>query len=170
MFYYTTMFKPLPRKFYARNTVKVAKDLLGKYIVYKNQIYKITETEAYCGTKDAACHASWRKRISCENLWGPPGYLYVYLTYGIHYMLNIVTEKDNYPAAVLIRGTNGVNGPGRLTKFLKVDKSWDGRDITTGDFFIANSKNKPKYVATLRIGVSYAGPWAKKLWRFVITK
>jgi DNA-3-methyladenine glycosylase len=162
------MFKPLSRKFYARNTVKVAKDLLGKYLVYKKQIYIITETEAYCGIKDKACHASWRKRTSCENLWGQPGHLYVYLTYGIHYMLNIVTEKENYPAAVLIRGIDKVNGPGRLTKFLKIDKSFDGKDITKGDLFICESGLKPKFKTTTRIGVDYGGVWKDKLWRFVI--
>ncbi|MEK7565476.1 MAG: DNA-3-methyladenine glycosylase [Patescibacteria group bacterium] len=160
--------RPLPREFYARKTVKVAKELLGKYLVYKNKAWIITETEAYCGMKDKACHASWRKRASCEHLWGRPGHLYVYLTYGIHYMLNIVTEKNNYPAAVLIRGVDKINGPGRLTKFLKINKSFDGMDITCGDFFIAGSGQKPKSIATPRIGVAYAGVWAKKLWRFVV--
>lgn len=160
--------KPLPRQFYARNTVKVAKELLGKYLIYKGQMHKITETEAYCGIKDKACHASWRKRMSCENLWGPPGHLYVYLTYGIHYMLNIVTEKNNYPAAVLIRSIDKINGPGRVTKFLKIDKSWDGLDITKGIFFVTDIGERPKYTAAPRIGVNYAGPWAKKLWRFVV--
>jgi DNA-3-methyladenine glycosylase len=160
--------KPLPREFYARETVTVAKELLGKYLVYNRQILKITETEAYCGTRDKACHGAWRRKESCESLWGAPGHLYVYLTYGLYYMLNIVTEKESYPAAVLIRGTDKINGPGKLTKFLKIDKSWDGRDITRGDFFLADLGEKPKFKATPRIGVDYAGPWAKKLWRFVI--
>lgn len=155
------MKKPLPRKFYARKTVQVAKDLLGKYLVFKNKAYVITETEAYCGPKDKACHGSWRQRKSCEHLWGPPGHFYVYLTYGRHYMLNIVTEKNNYPAAVLIRGIDKINGPGRVTKFLKIDKSWDGKKVC-----VIDKGEKPKFLATPRVGVAYAGPWAKKPWRF----
>lgn len=162
------MNKPLPRKFYARNTVKVAKELVGKYLVVKGRAYKITETEAYCGPKDQACHGSWRQRKSCKNLWGPPGHLYVYLTYGIHYLLNIVTEKNNYPAAVLIRAVEGISGPGRLTKLLKINKSFDGLDITKGDFYIANSSSKPRFLAAPRVGVAYAGVWAKKPWRFTV--
>ncbi len=157
------MKKPLPRKFYARNTVQVAKDLLGKHLVFKNKTYVITETEAYCGAQDKACHAAWRKRQSCENLWGKPGYYYVYLTYGLHYMLNVVTEKNGYPAAVLIRGIDKVNGPGRVTKFLKIDKSWEGKKV-----FIIDKGERPKFIATPRVGVAYAGSWAKKLWRFIL--
>ncbi|MBI3559286.1 DNA-3-methyladenine glycosylase [Candidatus Gottesmanbacteria bacterium] len=160
--------QPLPREFYARDTVQVARDLLGKYLVLKDKKFVITETEAYCGEKDLACHGAWRRKQSCENLWGQPGRLYIYLTYGLHYMLNISTEKENYPAAVLIRGLDKINGPGRVTKFLGINKSHDGLDITSGEFFIADGGQKPKYAAALRVGVAYAGLWAKKLWRFII--
>lgn len=163
LLYTNKMEKLLPRKFYARDTVKVAKELLGKYLVVKDKIFRITETEAYCGPKDKACHGSWRKRQSCENLWGKPGHFYIYLTYGLHYMLNISTEKDNYPAAVLIRGLDKINGPGRVTKFLGIDKSWDGQKV-----FVVDKGEKPSFLAAPRVGVNYAGLWAKKLWRFVI--
>ncbi|MEK7611010.1 MAG: DNA-3-methyladenine glycosylase [Patescibacteria group bacterium] len=105
----------LPRLFFTRSTVIVAKQLLGKYLVFQTApetplVGKIVETEAYRGMEDKACHASWRKRESCEVLWGEPGKAYVYLTYGMHNMFNVVTEKDGLPAAVLIRALEPVEG------------------------------------------------------------
>lgn len=155
--------KTLPLKFFARNTVTVAKELLGKYLRVNNKLYQITETEAYCGSRDKACHGAWRRKQTCQTLWGKPGYFYVYLVYGKHYMLNIVTEKNNYPAAVLIRSVKEACGPGRVAKLLGVDKSWDGKRAV-----VIDKNERVKFIATPRIGVEYAGKWAKKPWRFVI--
>ncbi len=122
--------KKLSREFYNRPTLKVAKELLGKILVRKipsagsGQAAKIiramiTETEAYCGPKDLASHASKGRTKRTEIMFGPPGFVYVYLIYGMYHCLNIVTEAENYPAAVLIRAVDadGVNGPGKLCRF-----------------------------------------------------
>lgn len=131
----------LTRDFYEYNTLKVARDLLDKFLVRKigKKIIAgmITETEAYCGPNDLASHASRGRTPRTEIMFGPPGRAYIYIIYGMYYCLNIVTEKKGYPAAVLIRGVkiDGVdysktNGPGKLCKFLKIDKKLNGIDIT----------------------------------------
>ncbi len=177
--------------FYKRPTLEVAKDLLGKVLVVmqkgKRLSGKIVETEAYIGSNDKACHASWRNREFCKSLWGPAGFAYVYLTYGLHYMLNIVTEKDSFPSAVLIRAVepiDGVNimvqnrsteniknltsGPAKLTKAFGIDKGYDGRSITSNRFYISNENYKVKnLVSSSRIGIDYANePWKSLPWRF----
>ncbi len=171
----------LPSAFYKRNTIIVARELLGKYLVVNDPSHKqvgmIVETEAYRGTKDKACHGSWRKRASCLNLWGKPGHLYVYLTYGLHFLLNIVTEKDNFPSAVLIRSLEPIenislptNGPGKLTKSLGIDKSFDGQSLISKKVFITigRSVSKSQIIPRTRIGVSYAKEWQDKPWRFYL--
>lgn len=109
----------LRKSFFARPTLVVARELLGKYLVVRRSKFnvpsrylvgRIVETEAYVGPQDKACHGSWRRRETCEVLWGPPGRSYVYLTYGLHWLLNVVTEKDDFPAAVLIRALEPVAG------------------------------------------------------------
>ena len=111
----------------------VAKDLLGKYLVRKigNKTIrqKITEVEAYVGEKDLACHSSRGKTARNEIMFREAGTIYVYFTYGMHWMLNIVTEEVDCPTAVLIRGTENVTGPARLTKFFKIDKDLNGQKL-----------------------------------------
>lgn len=171
------MRKILRRNFFNRPTVKVAKELLGKFLVRRQRgktlALMITEVEAYDGFLDKASHASRGKTARNAPMFGPPGYWYVYLTYGMHWMLNIVTREKNYPAAILIRGIGGINGPARLTQFLKIDKNLNdlpankktGLWIEDRGVRIAPTKVKK----TPRIGVDYAGKyWAKKLRRFVI--
>lgn len=175
------MDKVLDRSFFQQNTLQVAKNLLGKYLVYNSSegLKKgiVVETEAYRGVEDLACHASWRKRESCRNLWGEAGHLYVYLTYGIHWMINVVTQENNFPSAVLIRGLEpreGIfgttNGPGKLSKALGVNsKEFDGLDVTGKTIFFSDSGYKTgEIIETTRIGVEYAKKWAKKPWRFYI--
>ncbi len=161
----------------------------------------ITETEAYCGSRDLASHASKGKTKRTEIMFGLPGHAYVYLIYGMYYCLNIVTEKENYPAAVLIRGIiindenlNGpaltperaeafkkpcgeaatarlVSGPGKLCRFLKIDKTLNGEDtIKSRRLWIEDGKKlKPAQIGRAkRIGIDYAGPYKHKLWRFFI--
>ena len=155
----------------------MARDLLGKYLVRRIRkrtlAYKITETEAYEGPRDKASHASRGKTPRNEVMFGEAGRFYVYFVYGFHYMLNIVTDKKDYPSAVLIRGVEGISGPGRITKKLKITKKFNGEYASpkNGLWFenrglkIA-AKNIKK---TPRIGVAYAGPaWSKKLYRFVL--
>lgn len=181
----------LPLYFYKKPTLTVAKELLGKVIVVKdaNSIIsgKIVETEAYIGSEDKACHASWRKKTSCENLWESGGIIYVYLTYGMHYMLNIVTEKDGFPSAVLIRAVeplegmpimmqnrntenvlNLTSGPAKLTKAFGIGKSFNGESLLTGRIYIEDRNFLvKKVISTRRVGIDYAKePWKSIKWRF----
>lgn len=168
--------KKLSRKYFERNTLEVAKDLIGKFLV--RQIGKkkisvmITETEAYCGKNDLASHASRGKTKRTEIMFGPPGRAYVYMIYGMYFCLNIVTETDGYPAAVLIRGTEIVSGPGRLCRKFKIDKQLNNEDVTTSKklwFEDREVKIKPDQIKRAkRIGVDYAGKYKDKLWRFVL--
>ena len=133
----------------------------------------ITKVEAYDGYKDKASHASRGKTERNQVMFGPAGYFYIYFTYGMHWMLNIVTGPKNYPAAVLIRGTKEINGPARLTKFLKIDKKFNGKkaELKTGLWFEDRGvKINPKDIMkTARVGVAYAGPvWSKKKYRFLL--
>jgi len=172
--------KRLGRNFFNRNTIMVAQDLLGKYLVRKtgNKIIrtKIVETEAYCGPEDRASHASKGITPRTKIMFGPPGYAYVYLIYGMYHCLNIVTEKEGYPAAVLIRGVElgGLNGPGKLCRGLGIDKKLNAIDLTKSDLlWVENGKveiKKNQIKSAKRIGVDYAGKWKNKPWRFLLTK
>ncbi len=170
--------KVLSKSFLKRPTLIVAKDLLGKYLVRradgKIQRFVITEVEAYDGFKDKASHASRGLTKRNAPMFGEAGRWYVYFTYGMHYMLNIVTGPKNYPAAVLIRGVLGINGPARVTKYLKIDKKFNNKKaILKNKLWLESNPNfknlKFKIENYPRIGVNYAGPiWSKKKWRFSI--
>ena len=151
--------------------------MLGAYLVAQTgagtQAVAITEVEAYDGPEDLACHASKGRTKRTETLFGRPGHWYVYLCYGIHELLNIVTGPPGYPAAILIRGLSEVSGPGRLTKRLGIDRRFNGMAATckTGlwleDRGLRYSDSEVE--ATPRIGVDYAGPdWANRPYRFVV--
>ena len=130
----------------------------------------ITETEAYVGPEDKASHAHRGKTSRNAPMFGPAGRWYVYFTYGMHWMLNIVTGRKDYPAAVLIRGVEGISGPGRVTKKLKIDKRFNNKSASQRvglwieDHEIKIKKSKIKRLP--RVGVDYAGKWAKKPLRF----
>jgi len=165
----------LTREFFNRDTVIVARELLGKCLVRKidGKIVKamITETEAYRGPEDKACHASRGMTPRTKVMFGPPGHAYVYLIYGMYHCLNIVTEEEGYPAAVLIRGIENWDGPGKLCRELKIDRSLNAIDICASDeLWVEDApafpKNKIK--TSKRIGVDYAGEWRRKPWRFYI--
>jgi len=163
----------LPKSFFDRDTVQVAKDLLGKRLVFGGKECVITETEAYVGMEDEACHAARGKTPRNAVMFGDAGFSYVYLIYGMYHCLNFVTEAEGRPCAVLIRGAEPVDsdcgvkldGPGKLCKFLGITKDASGVDITeSGDFYVCDTDIKFKYSATPRIGIKKA---TNKLWRFV---
>jgi len=166
----------LSKEFFERKTVKVAEDLLGKYLVRKvgrkEIVEKITEVEAYVGVHDLACHSSRGKTERNSVMFEEAGTIYVYFTYGMHWMLNIVTEEKDCPTAVLIRGTENITGPARLTKALQIDKKLNKQKLgKKSGLWIEDrgEKVRPKDIKrTPRIGVSYAGIWAKKKLRFVL--
>lgn len=170
--------KPLIRTFFDRPTLMVARSLIGKYLVRENgtgTIFgKIVEVEAYIGIEDKACHASKGRTARTEVLFGPPGMSYVYLIYGMYHMLNVVTQRPEFPAAVLIRAieVDGelIDGPGKLCRELRIDRSLHRLDLTEGRsiwFEDRGVRVPPTQVGTFpRIGVDYAGAWAKKPWRF----
>ncbi len=161
---------------FSKKTLRVAEELIGCYIVRNigrtTKRYLITETEAYIGPHDLASHASKGQTKRTEVMFAEPGTLYVYLIYGMYYLLNVVTEKAEYPAAVLIRGVEGVKGPGRVGRALEIDMKFNGKKagVETGLWFEPRDKGvKPKIRASKRIGVEYAGAkWSEKEFRFVM--
>lgn len=167
--------RPLPRSFFERSAVEVAPELLGAYLVRRFsdgriERFRITETEAYEGLEDKASHASRGKTPRTAVMFGPAGVWYVYFIYGMHEMLNIVTGPEGHPGAVLIRGVEGISGPGRLTKRLEITRNLNTRraDEESGLWIESSDGPGRGFVQTPRIGVDYAGEWAKKPWRFVV--
>jgi len=168
----------LPRVYFNRPTATVARSLIGKYVVREinGRILagKIIEVEAYVGPQDKACHASKGRTQRTEVLFGPPGVAYVYLIYGMYHCLNVVTEREEFPSAVLIRAIeiDGelIDGPGRLCRALQIDRRLNRADLTTGESLWFEDRGalveRGDVGAHPRIGVDYAGEWAKKLWRF----
>jgi DNA-3-methyladenine glycosylase len=178
---------PLPRGFYARPTVKVARDLLGKWLVRRRpdvppQIARIVEVEAYLGERDAASHARRGPTPRAAIMFGPPGFLYVYLIYGMHNCMNFVTEADGKAGAVLIRAAepllppadpgarHPLSGPGKLCRGLGITLAHKGLDLTSGGALsVADGGGpRPRTAASARIGVDYAGDWAARKLRFFI--
>ena len=164
-----------PREMRTRNTVALARWLLGKVLVRSGEIgrreHVICEVEAYDGECDLACHASKGRTKRTEVMYGAGGVWYVYLCYGVHEMLNLVTGPSDYPAAVLIRGVAGISGPGRLTKQLQIGRPLNGLEacpdsgLHLEDHGIRVPRNL--IITGPRVGVDYAGPvWAAKPWRF----
>jgi len=172
------MSRTITRSYFNRPTLTVARWMIGKYLVRQNgtgiTAGKIIEVEAYIGPQDKACHASKGRTPRTEVLFGPPGISYVYLIYGMYHCLNVVTERAGFPAAVLIRAVevNGelIDGPGRLCRALEIDRSLDRLDMTSGEsmWFEDRGAAIPRGAIGMfpRIGVDYAGEWAKKPWRF----
>lgn len=159
------------------DTVALARELLGKYLVVRldDQVvsHMITEVEAYDGPEDLACHASKGRTQRTEPLFGPAGCWYVYLCYGIHEMLNLVTGPVDYPAAILIRGLDVVSGPGRLTKQLGIDRRFNSKPAASFTGMWLEDRgvriDEAQVQATPRIGIDYAGEdWANRPYRFVV--
>ena len=171
----------LGKKFFEQKTLKVAKGLLGKTLCVRKdgKILKgiIVETEAYRGEDDLACHASKGRTERTETLYKKAGTVYAYLVYGMHYCLNIVTEKENYPSAVLIRGiafvqhsvSHKVSGPGRVCRHFGIDKTFNGLDVFGKNIWIEDNDFKispGEILKSKRIGVDYAKHCKDYLWRF----
>jgi len=165
----------LPGGFFQRKVLEVAPELLGKILVRQfdgglQNRYVINEVEAYSGDGDRACHASKGKTPRTEVMFREGGLVYVYLVYGIHWLLNIVTGKEGDASAVLIRGLEGIDGPGRVGKALQLDKSFYGENLLTSNrIWIENSEQQVEFTTSPRIGINYAGePWVSKNWRYLL--
>jgi DNA-3-methyladenine glycosylase len=171
----------LPREFYDRDTIMVSKDLLGKYLVRAargvERVGRIVEVEAYLGPHDLAAHSARGRTKRNEVMFGPPGHAYVYMIYGMYFCMNVVTEREGHASAVLLRALEPIEnvadktrGPGLLCKAMQIDKRLNGHDLLSDDFFIATGEAPQEFriAKRPRIGVDYAGEWAKKHLRYYI--
>jgi len=161
--------------FFSKDVLEVAPALVGKTLIRNfpdGRALKlmITETEAYRGEEDLACHASKGRTKRTEIMYHGGGYIYLYLIYGMYWMLNFVTGGEGNPQAVLIRGLETVYGPGRLTKVLGIDKSFYGENLAESErIYICNNNDPVSYKAGKRVGVEYSSEiWKNKPWRFTI--
>ena len=172
--------KRLPRSFYSRDTATVARELLGKDVVHRvhgvERVGRIVEVEAYLGPHDRAAHSAKGLTPRTRIMFGPPGHAYVYLIYGLHHCLNVVTEPEGHGSAVLIRALEPVrnlagksSGPGLVCRALGVDRQRNGIDLL-GDTLWIGDDDPPAFrtVKRPRIGVDYAGAWARRLLRFYV--
>jgi len=173
--------RKLPRAFYDRDTITVARDLLGKYLVHVargvERIGRIVEVEAYLGPHDLAAHSARGLTERTKVMFGPPGHSYVYMIYGIYFCMNVVTEREGHASAVLLRAVEPVanieertQGPGLLCRAMRIDKRLNGHDLAGNNFYIAApAKTEPVVVVKRpRVGVDYAGHWARRHLRFYI--
>ncbi len=175
------MSRVLPPRYFAQETLQVARRLLGTFLVRRTEGQRrsgrIIEVEAYIGQEDRACHASRGRTKRTEVMFGQPGVAYVYLIYGMHHCFNIVTERPGFPAAVLIRAVEEedgpvLDGPGRVCRAFRIERRLNGWDVTKGRRLWLEDRAgtvPASEIDTLpRIGVDYAGAWAAKPWRFRI--
>ena len=158
----------LPAAFFQQNALTVAPRLLGCRLVVDGRELKITETEAYMGEADTACHAHHGRTKRTEMLYRWGGHVYVYLCYGIHSLLNVITGPENEPQGVLIRCCEGAAGPGKLTKALGIDLSFNGLDILDTDRIHLCKGTECAFDTTPRVGIGYASQEdQQRLWRFI---
>ena len=164
--------KKLNKAFFARNVVTVAKDLIGKILIYGEYQGIITETEAYAGDDDPASHAFRGSTPRSSVMFGPAGHSYIYFIYGMYYCLNIVTGIEGEASAVLIRGLKllspnliALNGPGQLCRHLGINKAQNNIDmVDSKNFYVEDRGLRHKFSATPRIGIRVA---KEKMWRFI---
>lgn len=166
--------KILTEDFFSRDALEVAPDLVGKIIARRLDDgtvlrERITETEAYRGAEDKACHASKGRTPRTELLYGESGIIYVYLCYGIHWLMNVITGEKEFPQGVLIRCGEVHNGPAKLTKYLQVDRSFNGERICSNKrIWLEDDGFRPKITTAKRVGIDYAGEYWKNIeWRFI---
>ena len=165
----------LGRDFFVRDVLDVAPDMVGKYLVARLPggnfgKFQVTEVEAYRGEEDKACHASKGRTGRTDIMYHEGGRLYVYFIYGMYWMLNVVTGDVNNPQAVLIRGVEGLPGPGRLTRALGIDRSFYGEDLAASErIWMEDLGALPEIKRGRRIGIDYAGKyWKEQPWRYFI--
>ena len=165
----------LPRDFFLCDVLEVAPALIAKTLVRRFDDgtygrYTITETEAYRGAGDRACHASRGMTPRNSIMFGEGGTVYVYFIYGMYWMLNFVTGRQGDASAVLIRGMEGVNGPGRVGKILQLDRSFYGESLDDSRrIWIEDSSGTAAYTTHPRVGIHYAGePWVSMPWRYIL--
>jgi DNA-3-methyladenine glycosylase len=165
----------LSQDFYIRDVIDVARELPGKYLVVRLPDetfgrFQITDVEAYRGTEDEACHACRGRTNRTEIMFHEGGKLYVYLVYGMYWMLNIVTGRENDPQAVLIRGVENFQGPGRLTRSFGIDRAYYGEDLVLSErIWVEDAGVFPVIKTGTRIGIDYAGEyWKTRPWRYFL--
>lgn len=183
----------LGRDFFDRSTLRAAPELLGKVLVHRVDgvmlAGRIVEVEAYRGPEDRASHAARKRSPRARIMFGPPGMIYVYLVYGMHHCLNLVTEHDGNAGAVLVRAIEPVggiarmrrnrgasiddrnlaNGPGKLCQAMAITLTHNQADACGNTIWVADRGDKPESIRqTPRIGIDYAGDWATRPWRFTI--
>lgn len=162
--------------FFNRECLEVAEDLIGKVLVRKTPFgeikLRITETESYIGETDTACHAHKGRTKRTQVMYGKAGTIYIYLCYGMHWLLNIVTGDIDNPQAVLIRACEGFEGPAKLTKKLGITGEYNKKDITVcEDFYIEDDGFMCEVATDKRVGIGYASEEdQEKLWRFIMKK
>ena len=161
--------------FFLQDAVSLAQKLLGKTIVRTlddgaELRFLITETEAYFGVEDLACHASKGRTPRTEIMYAAGGHIYVYLIYGMHWMFNIVSGQKGHPEAVMIRNLHNIKGPGRVGKALQLDKSFYGEYLNASTRIrIEDAPEIKTFSCSPRIGIDYAGEyWKNKPWRFTL--
>lgn len=166
--------KYLDEAFFGQKTLKAAKALVGCYLCRKiegkTERYLVTETEAYIGPQDLASHSSKGRTKRTEVMYMEPGTIYIYMIYGMYFLLNIVTEEKDYPAAILIRGAGDIVGPGRLGRTLEIDLKLNNKKaVPENGLWFEPTDTKVKVRKSKRVGVDYAGPvWAEKEYRFTL--
>jgi DNA-3-methyladenine glycosylase len=172
----------LPRTFYDRDPILVAQELLGMHLVHVvdgvERVGRIVEVEAYLGPHDLAAHSSRGLTNRTRVMFGPPGHAYVYMIYGMHWCVNVVTQAEGMASAVLLRALEPVKniegrtqGPALLCKAMAIDSRLNGHDLLSDDFFIRRPRKSSHPISIVkrpRIGVDYAGDWARRLLRFYI--
>ena len=169
----------LPRAFYARDAVTVARELPGKVLVHQDgpvrRAARIVETEAYHGPDDRASHARFGRTPRASVMFGPPGIAYVYLVYGVAHCFNVVTGEEGHPSAVLVRAAeplegclHATSGPGNLCRALAIRREREnGLDLTGATLYLEDAAAPlARVVASPRVNVGFAGSWAGKPWRF----
>ena len=171
----------LPRSFYDRRTLIVAKELLGKHLIHQSdgvqRVGRIVEVEAYLGPHDLAAHSAKGLTERTKVMFGPPGHAYVYFIYGMYYCMNVVTEREGHGSAVLLRAVEPVKnvegrtcGPGLLCRAMRIDKRLNAHDLLSDDFYIAAAPVRESFTIAKgpRIGVGYARHWARRHLRFYL--
>ena len=169
--------KRMTKEFFRQDPLTVARQLIGKVLVHRTEEgekrLRITETEVYWGEADTACHAHKGRTKRTEVMYGEAGTVYIYLCYGMHWMLNLVTGEKDQPEAVLIRACESAPGPGKLTKALGITGALNGSDLLKPDssLWVEDDGQVCEITALPRVGIGYASPEDQnRLWRFAVKK